>query len=609
MFGHQLPMYKYNIKNIRNFSIIAHIDHGKSTLADRLLELTRTVAARDMQEQLLDAMDLERERGITIKAHPVTMYYDANDGQTYQINFIDTPGHVDFTYEVSRSLSACEGALLVVDAGQGVQAQSLANVHLALERDLEIVPIINKIDLPAADVEGVRRQIEEVIGLDASDAIGCSAKSGLGVDAILERILTAIPSPKEPTDDILRALVFDSHYDTYRGVMVYIRVISGEIRKGSLIKMMATNKTFEILEVGIFTPKEKPVDILRPGEVGYVIANIKNTSDVKIGDTITLQKHPAKDPLPGFRLISPVVFAGIYPMDSTDFEALRDALEKLQLNDSALHIEQESSTALGFGFRCGFLGLLHLEIVLERILREFDVDIISTAPSVIYRFTLSDGTVKEVDNPAHYPDPTFIDYVEEPWVKCHIIVPSEYLGAIMNLGMDKRGMCTKTETIDSRRLLLTYRLPLNEIITDFNDKLKSITKGYGSFDYEFDGYERSDIIKLEIRVNDEPVDAFSCLVHRTKAESKGRAICAKLVEVIPMQLFKVPIQAAIGGKIVARETIRAITKNVTAKCYGGDISRKRKLWEKQKKGKKRMKEIGKVNIPQSAFMEVLKAGD
>ncbi|MFI0435038.1 MAG: translation elongation factor 4 [Parachlamydiaceae bacterium] len=602
-------MKKYNIKNIRNFSIIAHIDHGKSTLADRLLEMTHTVSPRDMQEQLLDDMDLERERGITIKAHPVTMYYISKDGEEYQINLIDTPGHVDFTYEVSRSLSACEGALLVVDAAQGVQAQSLANVHLALERNLEILPVINKVDLASADVEGVRKQIEEVIGLDASDAIGCSAKSGIGIEAILERILTAIPHPKEPEDDILRALLFDSHYDTYRGVMVYVRVMSGEIKKGSLIKMMATNKNFEVLEVGAFSPKAHPVDVLRPGEVGYMIANIKNTSDVKIGDTVTLQKYPAKDPLPGFRLISPVVFAGIYPIDSTDFEGLRDALEKLQLNDSALHIEQESSTALGFGFRCGFLGLLHLEIIFERIQREFDIDIISTAPSVIYRFLMNDGSMKEVDNPAHYPDPTFIYEVEEPWVKCHIMTPSEYLGPIMNLGMEKRGVCIKTETMDSRRLLLTYRLPLNEIITDFNDKLKSITKGYGSFDYEFDHYEASDIIKLEIRVNEEPVDAFSCLVHRSKAESKGRAICAKLVEVIPMQLFKVPIQAAIGGKIVARETIRAITKNVTAKCYGGDITRKRKLWEKQKKGKKRMKEIGKVNIPQNAFMEVLKAGD
>jgi GTP-binding protein LepA len=602
-------MFKYNIKHIRNFSIIAHIDHGKSTIADRLLELTKTLTPREMQEQVLDDMDLERERGITIKAHPVTMYYEANDGTLFQINLIDTPGHVDFTYEVSRSLAACEGALLVVDAVQGVQAQSLANVHLALERNLEIVPIINKIDLPSADVENVRQQIEDFIGLDASNAICCSAKVGLGIDQILERIITEVPPPKEPEDNILRALVFDSHYDNYRGVMVYIRVISGEIRKGSLIKMMMLGKNFEILEVGIFTPTEMPVDVLRPGEVGYIVANIKNTADVKIGDTITLQKYPAKEALPGFRVIRPVVFAGIYPIDATDFEALRDALVKLQLNDSSLFIEQESSLALGFGFRCGFLGLLHLEIIFERIQREFDIDIISTAPSVIYKFTMRDGTTNEIDNPAHYHDPAHIDFVQEPWVKCHIMAPSDFLGVIMSLGMDKRGECLKTETIDARRLMLTYRLPLNEIITDFNDKLKSATKGYGSFDYEFDSYEKSDIIKLEIRVNEEPVDAFSCLVHRSKAEGKGRAICSKLVEVIPQQLFKVPIQAAIGGKIVARETIKAITKNVTAKCYGGDISRKRKLWEKQKKGKKRMKEIGKVNIPQNAFMEVLKAGD
>lgn len=599
----------HDIKKIRNFSIIAHIDHGKSTIADRLLELTHTVAKRDMQEQLLDDMDLERERGITIKAHPVTMQYKANDGQVYEINLIDTPGHVDFTYEVSRSLAACEGALLVVDAGQGVQAQSLANVHLALERNLEIVPVINKIDLPIADVEGVRKQIEDVIGLDASNAVCCSAKTGIGIDQILERIILEVPPPKEPTDDLLRALVFDSHYDNYRGVMVYIRLISGEIRKGSLIRMMATDKVFEVLEVGKFTPKETPVDKLETGDVGYMIANIKNTSDVKIGDTITLHKYPAPAALPGFKLVSPVVFAGIYPIDSSDFEALRDALLKLQLNDSAMHIEQESSQALGFGFRCGFLGLLHLEIVFERIQREFDVDIISTAPSVIYKFTLSDGTVKEVDNPAHVPDPASIAFIEEPYVKCHIMAPSEFLGAIMALGMDKRGSLVKTETIDAKRVLLTYRFPMNEIITDFHDKLKSITRGYGSFDYEFESYEEGDIIKLEIRVNEEPVDAFSCLVHRSKAESKGRAICAKLVEVIPQQLFKVPVQAAIGGKVIARETIKAITKNVTAKCYGGDISRKRKLWEKQKKGKKRMKEIGKVNIPQSAFMEVLKAGD
>ncbi len=604
-------MFHYQLKNIRNFSIIAHIDHGKSTLADRLLELTHTIEGRDMQAQILDNMDLERERGITIKAHPVTMIYKAKDGQTYEINLIDTPGHVDFTYEVSRSLAACEGAILVVDAGQGVQAQSLANVHLALERNLTIVPVINKIDLPTADIEGVRQQIEDFIGLDASDAIGCSAKSGIGIEAILERILIQIPPPAEPADTLLRALVFDSHYNAYRGVMVYIRIMSGEIRKGSQIRMMVTGKYFEVLEVGKFIPHEIPVDVLLPGEVGYMVANIKITSDVKIGDTITLHRYPAPLPLPGFKNINPVVFAGIYPIDSNDFEALRDALLKLQLNDSALHMEQESSMALGFGFRCGFLGLLHLEIIFERIQREFDVDIISTAPSVIYKFTLNDGTVVSIDNPTHYPDPTYIEWVEEPWVKCHIIVPSDYLGAVMSLGLEKRGLCIKTETIDAKRLMVTYRFPLNEIIIDFNDKLKSLTKGYGSFDYEFDNYEESDIIKLEIKVNEEPVDAFSCLVHRSKAESKGRVICAKLSQVIPKQLFKVPIQAAIGGKIIARETISALTKNVTAKCYGGDISRKRKLWDKQKKGKKRMKEmgIGKVSIPQSAFMEVLKAGD
>ncbi|NGX42777.1 MAG: Elongation factor 4 [Chlamydiae bacterium] len=600
---------QHHIKNIRNFSIIAHIDHGKSTIADRFLELTHTISSRDMQEQVLDDMDLERERGITIKSHPVTMYYKANDGTIYQMNLIDTPGHVDFTYEVSRSLAACEGALLVVDAAQGVQAQSLANVHLAVDRNVEIVPVINKIDLPTANVEEVKQQIEDVIGLDASEAIPCSGKTGEGIQEVLERIIRDIPPPKEPEDDLLRALVFDSHYDTYRGVMVYIKMTSGEIKKGSKIKMMATDKVYEVLEVGIFTPKEKPVEQLRTGEVGYFIGNIKNTSDVKIGDTITLKKYPAAKPLPGFRLIKPVVFAGIYPVDSSDFQDLRDALVKLQLNDASLHIEQESSMALGFGFRCGFLGLLHLEIIFERIYREFDLDVISTAPSVVYRFVLNDGTLKEIDNPAHYPDPTFIDSVEEPWVKCTLMAPSEYLGAIMNLGMEKRGNCLKTENMNAKHLLLTYRFPLNEIITDFSDKLKSVTKGYGSFDYEHDGYEKGDIIKLEIRVNEEPVDAFSCLVHRSKAEGKGRAICEKLKEVIPMQLFKIPIQAAIGGKIIARETIRAITKNVTAKCYGGDITRKRKLWEKQKKGKKRMKEIGKVNIPQNAFMAVLKAGE
>lgn len=600
-------MFKYDPKFIRNFSIIAHIDHGKSTISDRLLEITKTVPQREMQEQLLDDMDLERERGITIKAHPVTMYYEAKDGNTYQINFIDTPGHVDFSYEVSRSLAACEGALLVVDAVQGVQAQSLANVHLALDRNLEIVPILNKIDLPAADPDGVKQQIEDVIGLEAKNAILCSAKTGQGIDQILESILLNIPPPKAPEDTHLRALIFDSHYDPYRGVLVYVRIVSGEISKKTQIKMMATDKGFEVLEVGIFSPQEKPVDILRPGEVGYLIANIKNTSDVKVGDTITTFRSGVVDPLPGFRLIKPVVYAGIYPIDNSEFESVRDALTKLQLNDSALHVEQESSLALGFGFRCGFLGLLHLEITFERLQREFDLDIITTAPSVVYKVTISSGKDLLIDNPAHYPDPATIEYVEEPWIKAHIMTPTDYLGAIMNLGTEKRGVLEKTESMGSNRLLLTFRFPMNEIITDFNDKLKSVSRGYASFDYEFDHYEIGSIIKLEIRVNDEVVDAFSCLIHQSKAESKGRAICAKLKDVIPRQQFKVPIQAAIGGKIVARETISALTKNVTAKCYGGDITRKRKLWEKQKKGKKRMKEIGKVNIPQSAFMEVLRA--
>lgn len=600
-------MFEYHPKYIRNFSIIAHIDHGKSTIADRLLEITQTLTSREMQEQVLDAMDLERERGITIKLHPVTMYYQAEDGVTYQINFIDTPGHVDFSYEVSRSLAACEGALLVVDAVQGVQAQTLANVHLAIDRGLEIVPVINKIDLPAADPEGVKQQIEDVIGLDSSNAVLASAKMGMGIKEILERILKDVPPPKPPEDDLLRALVFDSHYDVYRGVMVYVRVISGQITKKTAIRFMATDKIFEVLDVGVFSPDEKPVEVLRPGEVGYLVANIKKTSDVKIGDTVTSVKKSAPEPLPGFKVINPVVFAGIYPVDSSDFEIVKDALAKLQLNDSALFVEQESSLALGFGFRCGFLGLLHLEIVFERLQREFDLDIITTAPSVVYRFLLTNGEVLDIDNVARYPDPTLIEEVEEPWVKCRIMAPSEFLGVLMSLGMEKRGVLEKTETMDAKRLLLTYRLPLNEIITDFNDKLKSITRGYASFDYEFEKYLPSDIVKLEIRVNEEPVDAFSCMIHRTKAETKGRAICQKLLDVIPRQQFKVPIQAAIGGKVIARETISALTKNVTAKCYGGDITRKRKLWEKQKKGKKRMKEIGKVNIPQSAFMEVLKA--
>lgn len=604
-----MSKHPYNFKNIRNFSIIAHIDHGKSTIADRLLQKTKTVSDREMKEQLLDDMDLERERGITIKAHPVTMYYEAQDGQTYQMNFIDTPGHVDFSYEVSRSLSACEGALLVVDAAQGIQAQTLANVHLAVSKELEVIPVLNKIDLPASDIDGVKKQIEDMIAIDASDAVCCSAKTGQGVEELLERLVSQVPPPQEPKDDTLRALVFDSHYDAYRGVQVYVRIISGELKVGSMIRFMATGKSMEVLEVGIFAPNELKVPTLRAGEVGYITAGIKQVKDVKIGDTVTSSKAGAQEPLPGFKMINPVVFAGIYPVDTTDFEALRDALVKLQLNDSALHVEQESSQALGMGFRCGFLGLLHLEIIFERIHREFDINVITTSPSVVYHFYNTKGEMTKVDNPVHYPDPAHIQYCEEPWVSCHIMAPNDYMGAIMSLCMDKRGELTATETLDHHRVMLTYALPLNEIITDFNDKLKSVTSGYASFDYEIDQYRRSDIIKLEIRVNEEPVDAFSCLVHRSKAERKGRALCEKLKEVIPPQLFKVPIQAAIGGKILARETIRALSKDVTAKCYGGDITRKRKLWEKQKKGKKRMKEVGKVSIPQTAFMEVLKTND
>lgn len=599
-------MFQYNPKHIRNFSIIAHIDHGKSTIADRMLEHTQTLSKRHMQDQVLDAMDLERERGITIKAHPVTMFWTYK-GVIYQLNLIDTPGHVDFTYEVSRSLSACEGALLVIDAAQGVQAQTLANVYLAIERDLEIITVINKIDLPAADVEEAKRQVENFIGLDSSDAMSCSAKKNIGIKEILDHIVEQVPHPKLLEDNILRALIFDSYYDTYKGVMVYLRVISGEVKLKDQIKLMASSKNFEVQEVGIFRPKATPTGSLKAGEVGYILANIKKVSDIKIGDTLTSKAHPCKKALPGFCEIKPVVFAGIYPVDSSDFEALRDALVKLQINDSALHVEQESSQALGFGFRCGFLGLLHLEIIFERIHREFNLDVITTAPSVLYKIQLQDQQELLIDNPAHYPDSTIIASISEPWMKARIMIPSEYLGAVMNLGMDKRGECLNTETLDSRRVVLTYLFPLNEILTDFNDKLKSVTQGYGSFDYEFEEYRIGDIIKLEIRVNEESVDAFSVLIHRSKAEAKGRAICEKLSKVIPSQLFKVPIQAAIGGKIVARETIRALSKNVTAKCYGGDISRKRKLWEKQKKGKKKMKEIGKVSIPQKAFMEVLKA--
>lgn len=602
-------MFSYDKQNIRNFSIIAHIDHGKSTLADRLLEYTKSITQREMKQQLLDSMELEREKGITIKARPATMYYEANDGKRYQFNLIDTPGHVDFSYEVSRSLSSCEGALLVIDATQGVQAQTIANVFLALERDLEIIPIINKIDMPTADVEGVKKEIEEVIGLEADNALLISAKTGQGIELVLEAIVKHIPPPVTFSDSSLKALVFDSQYDPYRGVMVYLRIMAGEVTKRDLIKFMATKKEFEVLEVGVFSPFEKAVDSLRAGEVGYILGGIKDTKDVKIGDTVTLAKHPVDRPLPDFKIIQPVVFAGIYPMDASDFSDLKDALVKLQLNDSALSIEQDSSHALGFGFRCGFLGLLHLEITMERLRREFNLDLITTAPSVVYKLHLKDGKRLDIDNPVNFPDPSTIDAIEEPWVRCTVISPSDYMGALMNLAMEKRGDLVKTESSTSNRLMLTFHFPMNEILTDFNDRLKSVTRGYASFDYELENFQKSDIIKLEIRVNEEVVDTFSCLVHRTKAEARGRAICKKLKEVIPQQLFKIPVQAAIGGKIVARETISALSKNVTAKCYGGDITRKRKLWEKQKAGKKKMKEFGKVNIPHQAFMEVLKVSE
>lgn len=591
---------------IRNFCIIAHIDHGKSTLADRLLEFTGAVTQRDMQEQLLDDMDLEREKGITIKAHPVTMPYTAEDGITYKINFIDTPGHVDFSFEVFRSLSACEGALLVVDATQGVQAQTIANVTFALDRGVTVIPVINKIDLPASNPDGVKSEIEEIIGIPAKNACLCSAKSGIGIREILEEIVFSIPSPSAPKDTTLRALLFDSHYDIYRGVMLYVRVFSGSLQKGTKIRLMNSDKEYEVGEVGIFCPKEKPIEALFPGEVGYILANIKNPMDVQVGDTITTSFQGAKEPLEGFKAISPVVFAGIFPVDSDDFESLRDGLKKLKLNDSALTIEPEHSALLGSGFRMGFLGLLHLEVVFERLQREFNLDIITTSPSVTYQVRLTSGTEISVDNPMHFPDPSTIDSILEPFVKGQVIIPPDYLGAVMALVNDKRGLITSTESLDSRRLILYFRMPLNEIITDFNDLLKSFTQGYGSFDYENDGFEASEIVKLEIRVNEEPIEPFSNLVHKSKAEHRGRALCARLKDVIPQQQFKVPIQAAIGGKIIARETINALQKNVTAKCYGGDITRKRKLWEKQKKGKEKMKKFGKVNIPQEAFIAILK---
>jgi len=590
----------------RNFCIIAHIDHGKTTLSDRLLESTGTIAEREKQDQLLDSMDLERERGITIKAHPVTMNYSAKDGQTYRLNLLDTPGHVDFSYEVSRSLAACEGAILVVDAAQGVEAQTVANVHLALKQGLTIVPVINKIDLPNADIPTVRKQLEEILAIPADEAILASAKTGLGIEEILEAIVARIPAPPVQTDEKLRNLIFDSVFDIYRGVVAYSRVFSGAMAPGQAVRLMSTGKSYEVKEVGIFTPKPLAQETLQEGDVGYFIANIKSTAEIKIGDTLTEQRNPAPEPLPGFQEIHPMVFSGIYPINTADFEHLKTAMGKLQINDSAFVYQAENSVALGYGFRCGFLGLLHMEIVQERLRREFDMDIIATYPSVVYEVAQTNGEKVEVDNPAHLPDPSVIAEIREPVVECFVMCPNENIGDMMQLILEKRGEVQNTESLDTRRVMLTAVMPLNEILVDFNDKIKSLTHGYGSMDYEYAGYRAADLVKLDMLVNSEPVDAFSSIVHRDKAEGRGRLLAAKLKEVIPQQLFQVSIQAAIGGRIIARENVSALRKNVTAKCYGGDITRKRKLLEKQKEGKKRMKAIGKVNIPQEAFIEVLK---
>jgi GTP-binding protein LepA len=592
--------------HIRNFSIIAHIDHGKTTLSDRLLFRTGTISEREMQDQLLDSMDLERERGITIKAHPVTMYYTARNGEKYELNLIDTPGHVDFAYEVSRSLSACEGALLIVDAAQGVEAQTVANVHLAMKQNLTIIPVINKIDLPHADVAMAKTQLEEILAIPADTALLASAKAGIGIDEILEAIVARIPPPKPTGAPSLQALSFDSYFDTFKGVVTHVRVFNGELKAGAHVKLLHSGKTVEVKEVGSFNPKPYVREKLEAGETGYLTANIKSPKDVKMGDTLTDARTPSP-PLPGFQEVHPMVFSGIYPINSADYEHLKVNLAKLQLNDSAFAYQSESSVALGFGFRCGFLGLLHMEIVQERLRREYGMDIIATYPSVIYKVVMTDGSTKEIDNPAFLPDVTYIEWIEEPTVKAFVICPNEFIGDMLALIQEKRGSVDHTETLDSRRVMLTSLLPLNEILIDFHDRIKSLTRGYGSMDYEHAGYRQSDLVKLDILVNGEAVDAFSCIVHRDKAELRGRALAAKLRDVIPRQQYQVAIQAAIGGKIIARETVKAYRKDVTAKCYGGDITRKRKLLEKQKEGKKRMKAIGTVNIPQEAFIEVLKA--
>ena len=592
--------------HIRNFCIIAHIDHGKSTLADRLIEETGSLTKREMQAQVLDSMDLERERGITIKAQFVRLLHTAKDGQEYTLNLIDTPGHVDFSYEVSRSLAACEGALLVVDAAQGVEAQTLANVYLALEHDLEIIPVINKIDLPSADPERVKREIEDVIGLDASDAILASAKSGIGIQDILEAIVEKIPAPPDHSDKPARALIFDSRFDSYKGAIAYVRVQEGSLKVKDTIRMMHSSKDFEVTELGVFTPHLLPVQELPCGSVGCVAASIKNVRDCRVGDTITKADNPAEEPLPGYRKAVSMVYCGLYPTDSKDYENLRDALEKLNLNDAALEYEAETSLALGFGFRCGFLGLLHMDVIQERLEREYNLSLITTAPSVNYKVYKTNGEVIEVDNPAKLPPPTEIDYVEEPYVKATTIVPKDYVGAIMELSQDKRGEYISMEYIDESRVSIVYHLPLGEIIYDYFDKLKSATKGYASLDYELIGYQQSPMVKMDILLNGDPVDALSIIVHKDRAQLRGRALAEKLKELIPRQNFEIPIQAAVGTKIVARETVKAWRKDVLAKCYGGDISRKRKLLEKQKEGKKRMKAVGSVEIPQEAFMAILK---
>ncbi|MCV6598577.1 MAG: translation elongation factor 4 [Mangrovicoccus sp.] len=593
------------LSRIRNFSIVAHIDHGKSTLADRLIQLTGTVAARDMQEQLLDSMDIERERGITIKANTVRIEYPAKDGETYVLNLIDTPGHVDFAYEVSRSMQAVEGSLLVVDASQGVEAQTLANVYQAIDADHEIVPVLNKVDLPAAEPERVAEQIEDVIGIDASDAVQISAKTGLGIPEVLEAIVERLPAPAGVRDAPLKAMLVDSYYDAYLGVVVLIRVIDGVIKKGDRIRMLSTNAVYPVDRLGVFRPKMQDIGELGPGEIGFLTASIKQVRDTRVGDTITHEKKGTTDPLPGFKPSVPVVFCGLFPVDSAEFEDLRDAIEKLALNDASFSHEMETSAALGFGFRCGFLGLLHLEVIRDRLEREYGIELITTAPSVVYHVHMRDGTVQELHNPADMPDLTHVDHIEEPRIKATILVPDEYLGDVLKLCQDRRGI-QQDLTYAGSRAMAVYDLPLNEVVFDFYDRLKSVTKGYASFDYSMEGYRQDNLVKMQVLVNDEPVDALSMMVHRDRAEMRGRAMCEKLKELIPRHMFKIPIQAAIGGKVIARETLSAMRKDVTAKCYGGDVSRKRKLLDKQKAGKKKMRQFGKVEIPQQAFISALK---